>query len=352
MSQAYCKWPVIAAIIVGSLVVISIIWCCARCLCCGAECCCGCLSCFNRCCPSPRGGKRGGGGGYEKPPLMPYQYQIPRPMYMGAQTARFDASSGGRGGKVHDDALPAMPTWSTATSHKVEDESEALEMEKLEQQNPTTALLQPQHRVESEMAYSGHEDGDMAEMHAEPYRSPYQSQAQTGSYYGQQVAAYPAQSQSYNAQTNAYQSQGTGYHQPQNSYYAQQQQQAPSPYESQPQTQSAYEATPTSPYEVQNPYQPYAAHSQPQHQYQTQQQYANPVSPTSTTSTAYPPTYHTNQPPSTYGAGSAYGAAYSAGPPGYQTAPPSVASPSQQYAQPQAGYGLGRKPVSGSWRDV
>jgi len=277
-------------------------------------------------------------------------------MYMGAQTARFDASSGGRGGKVHDDALPAMPTWSTATSHKVEDDSEALEMEKLEQQKPTTALLQPQHRVEREEGYSGHEGGDLAEMHAEPYHSPYQSQVQTGSYYGQQTAAYSAQSQPYSAPPNAYQSQATSHHQPQNSYYAQQQQQrqqAPSPYQPQTQThiQNPYEATPTSPYEIQNPYQPYSQ-SQPQHQYQTQQQYANPVSPTPTTSTAYPPTYHTNQPSSTYGAGSAYGAVYSAGPPGYQTAPPSVASPPQQYAQPQAGYGVGRKPVSGSWRDV
>ncbi|CAI6339386.1 unnamed protein product [Periconia digitata] len=56
MAKAYCKkldrWPVIAAIIVGSLIVLTIVICVARCICCGVEicsCCCKCCSC---CCPS------------------------------------------------------------------------------------------------------------------------------------------------------------------------------------------------------------------------------------------------------------------------------------------------------------
>ncbi|OCK89973.1 uncharacterized protein K441DRAFT_581554, partial [Cenococcum geophilum 1.58] len=38
MAKAYCKWPVIAVIIIGSCIVLSILFCLFRCICCGAEC--------------------------------------------------------------------------------------------------------------------------------------------------------------------------------------------------------------------------------------------------------------------------------------------------------------------------
>lgn len=135
MSEAYCKWPAIVGIIIGSLIVISIIWCCARCLCCGAECCCGCLSCFNRCCPSPRGKNNG----YQQTPPTPQpyqQYQGPaQPMmyggggyaYRGPQTATFDAPT--KNGKYNEDSLPAMPSWDQAQSRHVQEDD--VEMEKL-----------------------------------------------------------------------------------------------------------------------------------------------------------------------------------------------------------------------------
>ncbi|KAI5366962.1 hypothetical protein J4E82_010930 [Alternaria postmessia] len=60
MAKAYCKWPVIVAIIVGSLILISVITCIARCICCGAELACCCFRCCTCCCSGSggRGHKR------------------------------------------------------------------------------------------------------------------------------------------------------------------------------------------------------------------------------------------------------------------------------------------------------
>lgn len=137
MSKAYCKWPVIVAIIIASLIVLSLLSCAARCLCCGLECCCGCFACCNACCPSPR---RRSQKDYspapqqawpQQPPQpqpLPYQqpYQWQNPMSYGPpQTAVFDAPSRGQpvngGMAANRDALPAMPSWATATNRHVED---------------------------------------------------------------------------------------------------------------------------------------------------------------------------------------------------------------------------------------
>ncbi|MCJ1384322.1 hypothetical protein MMC17_007438 [Xylographa soralifera] len=120
MSEAYCKWPAIIGIIIGSLIVLSVVFCLARCLCFGAECCCACFSCCNACCPSPRRRQPR----YADPPQQfapsPYQgYQPPPgpPMYNPQpQYAQFDAS---RKGPVNEDSLPVMPSWDTASSRKV-----------------------------------------------------------------------------------------------------------------------------------------------------------------------------------------------------------------------------------------
>ncbi|KAF2207475.1 hypothetical protein CERZMDRAFT_88510 [Cercospora zeae-maydis SCOH1-5] len=149
MSKAYCKWPVIIGIVVASLIVLSIVLCVARCLCCGVECCCACCSCFNRCCPSPRRRRE---KGYEQAPPAPYlnQYQPPPPMhnpyfasggagYRGnpgfAQTATFESPSQ----KVHEDSLPEMPSWKNASSRRVEQYDDDVEMEKMEKPEPRVA---------------------------------------------------------------------------------------------------------------------------------------------------------------------------------------------------------------------
>lgn len=149
MSQTYCKWPAIVGIIIGSLIVISIIWCCARCLCCGAECCCACCSCFNRCCPSPRRKNEG----YQQPPAQPYggyggyggQYQSPAPPmygagaqqwggYRGPQTATYDTGSKQGNAGYNEDSLPAMPSWANAKERHELVEDEDVEMKKMDQQ--------------------------------------------------------------------------------------------------------------------------------------------------------------------------------------------------------------------------
>jgi hypothetical protein len=62
---------------------------------------------------------------------MPYQgYQAPPMMYGAApQFATFDASS-----KRNEDSLPAMPSWDTAHTRRVEDDSQDMEMKHLEHQ--------------------------------------------------------------------------------------------------------------------------------------------------------------------------------------------------------------------------
>ncbi|MCJ1473407.1 hypothetical protein MMC13_002058 [Lambiella insularis] len=159
MSQAYCKWPAIIGITIGSLIVLSLLFCLARCLCCGAECCCACFSCCNACCPSPR--RRG--PKYADPPQQfapsPYQGYQPGyqpgpapPMYKPQpQNAQFDAA---RKGKINEDALPAMPSWETASSRKVfDDHNEDVELGPLdpfhEQTAPMLANQAPTPRVGS-----------------------------------------------------------------------------------------------------------------------------------------------------------------------------------------------------------
>ncbi|KAE8353601.1 hypothetical protein BDV28DRAFT_132790 [Aspergillus coremiiformis] len=139
MAKSYCKWPVIAAIIVGAIIVISILACIVNCLCCGIQCCkcCGCCSC---CCPSPRPKK---GSKYldepysqppqRPPPLANNPYQSPPvlPTYRGAQVARFDNPPSPVTSKANEDALPAMPTWDGAVTKTVEDTNrhqDAMEM--------------------------------------------------------------------------------------------------------------------------------------------------------------------------------------------------------------------------------
>ncbi|KAI8965922.1 hypothetical protein F5Y11DRAFT_233908 [Daldinia sp. FL1419] len=147
MQASFCKWPVIAVIIIGGLIIFSILWCIGRCLCCGLSCCCQCCYCLKCCgeccgCCDPPRGKR---NKYLDEPFVPphheenqaYRSQAPmtpglpptRPTPSAPQYAVFDD------GKKDADALPAMPSWEGANTQKVLIEEETVEMEPLKPQN-------------------------------------------------------------------------------------------------------------------------------------------------------------------------------------------------------------------------
>ena len=127
-------------IIIASLIVLSILFCLVRCLCCGLECCCGIFACCNACCPSPRNRKKERGSKYADTPGSafnpnPYHgYQpTPQPTYNSQpQYAQFDASKRGvgGGGNGNGDSLPAMPSWDNASSRRVADSND-MELSKM-----------------------------------------------------------------------------------------------------------------------------------------------------------------------------------------------------------------------------
>ncbi|OKL61244.1 hypothetical protein UA08_03448 [Talaromyces atroroseus] len=158
MAKAYCKWPVIAGIIVGSIIILGIAGCLISCLCCGYRCCEGCCGCCYRCCDcgGSRHNRRRGNKYVDEPPPQPYYQQppppepmnfgyrqpvaaasslastAPPPAYRGPQTATFDQPS--KPVVVNEDELPPMPTWADAQTRRVEDpdaEHEEVEMDNL-----------------------------------------------------------------------------------------------------------------------------------------------------------------------------------------------------------------------------
>ncbi|KAL2212619.1 hypothetical protein CC79DRAFT_433680 [Sarocladium strictum] len=164
MAASFCKWPVIAIMVVGGLILLSIVVCIVRCCCCGMSCCCSCFSCLKccgnccGCCDAP-GEKKNKylDDPYSGPTNHGYQAQGPMqapfhaaPQQQGfhggpparsapaaaapPQYAEFDVSK--KGG---EDSLPAMPSWEGASSKKVMEE-DAVEMEPLK----TSPAPQPQ----------------------------------------------------------------------------------------------------------------------------------------------------------------------------------------------------------------
>ena len=146
------RWPVIAAIIIGTLIVLSILWCIFSCLCCGISlgaACIRCLSCGG-CCGACRGSRRA--KAYEPMPPTPQPYQGYQPpaqpmMYNnGPQFATFDA---GNKRSANPDALPSMPSWDTAATRRVEDTSHrdaSMEMEHMLPHNIPTSPVRGQHQ--------------------------------------------------------------------------------------------------------------------------------------------------------------------------------------------------------------
>lgn len=141
MAANFCKWPAIAIIVVGSLIILSIVFCIVRCCCLGKACCCGCFSCLKCCgnccgaCDTPGERKH---KYLDEPYIPPHQgYRTEAPMQPFApivgpsssgppQYAEFDVSK--KGG---EDSLPQMPSWEGAGSKKVATEEEAVEMNNL-----------------------------------------------------------------------------------------------------------------------------------------------------------------------------------------------------------------------------
>jgi hypothetical protein len=123
------RWPAIIGIVVGSLILLSVLFCLVQCLCCG-------VSCAKMLCCCCRGCGRGSSREKERPsrfkddyqhmPPTPYSGYQPAPAnpmtYRGAPsaaTATFDMPSR----KINEDSLPAMPSWDTAATRRVEDTS-------------------------------------------------------------------------------------------------------------------------------------------------------------------------------------------------------------------------------------
>jgi len=229
MTEAYCKWPAIVGIIVGVLIVLSIVFCCARCLCCGAECCCACCSCFNRCCPSPRKNKS---QGYQQPPAQPYaynQYQSPAPpMYGGGggaawggyrggpQTATFDVSKKEGNANYNEDSLPAMPSWNTAKDRRELVEEDDVEMKRMDQHPSSQSQpflasgAQPIDHSGTGQRYYNAQDAppaaDLGDMQSNPYHDYDQHQqfvTSPVSAMGQQ-SHYPPTYQTYSPQSTVY----------------------------------------------------------------------------------------------------------------------------------------------------
>lgn len=165
MNATYCKWPVIALIIIGGLILISVIWCIARCVCCGLSCCCECCYCLRccgnccGCCDAPRGKNHryldepfippnhGMNDAYRSEPTMANR-AIPNSSSNAKsglsdtpQFATFDV--GKKDGPVSDDALPAMPSWEGANHSKVLVEDDSMEMADLKKPEPAQTTPSP-----------------------------------------------------------------------------------------------------------------------------------------------------------------------------------------------------------------
>ncbi|KAK8019549.1 fibroin-3 related protein [Apiospora arundinis] len=157
MKASYCKWPLIAIIIIVGLIVFSIIWCCIRCLCCGLSCCCSCFRCLKccgnccGCCDSPQQKNK-----YLDDPFVPphhaenqaYRSQAPMfaptmaptmmpataPSYAKSEPPQYaEFETGKKGG---GDELPQMPSWDGASSKKVLIEEDAVELEPMKKPDP------------------------------------------------------------------------------------------------------------------------------------------------------------------------------------------------------------------------
>jgi hypothetical protein len=134
------------------------------------------------------------------PTNNPYQPPQALPTYRGAQVARFDTPPSPAASKVNEDALPAMPTWDSAVTKRVEDGNhrhDAMEMEPLNPSNlgprrtPSaprlngvgymgpppartgTALTSSSYYTDDQSAYRARSPGVASPGPISPYEQPY-----------------------------------------------------------------------------------------------------------------------------------------------------------------------------------
>ncbi|KAK5046418.1 hypothetical protein LTR84_008221 [Exophiala bonariae] len=143
MEKAYCKWPAIVGIVIGSLILLSFLWCVVQCICCGAtlcSCCCGgCRGCGSK--GSGRDRRSKHQDDYTRMPPTPYGGYQPAPAPMAYGMPQYNAAPRfatfeDPSRKIHEDSLPHMPSWDTAAKRRVEDTSyhpnDDLEMNQLD----------------------------------------------------------------------------------------------------------------------------------------------------------------------------------------------------------------------------
>lgn len=136
MSFTWCKWPVIAIIVVGGLIILSIVTCIIRCCCCGLSCCCSCCQCLKCCgdccgCCDPPGDRKhkhlddpyapstNHHGYRSEPPMEPSLPVAASNNQFAPQTSHYNeppkyAEFEVRSGKRDSDALPEMPSMEKA----------------------------------------------------------------------------------------------------------------------------------------------------------------------------------------------------------------------------------------------
>ena len=208
------KWPAIIGIIIGSAIIISILACCFRCLCCGLSFC----PCGRR--RSKRSKYPSGSSPFISAPYQGYQPANNPHGHTQPQFAQFDVSSNN---KVHEDSLPAMPSWETTSQKRVLQEEERhndVEMGKLEQKAPMLAHQAPSPNtsyaeIGSEIPYQQHgakQGGDLGVPYTQgqsynapntytPYApSSVSIRYEPSSVHGEQETGTAYHSQSYDAQ--------------------------------------------------------------------------------------------------------------------------------------------------------
>ncbi|KAF4549923.1 Hypothetical protein D9617_19g102280 [Elsinoe fawcettii] len=383
MARSYCKWPVIVGIIIGSLIVLSVVWCAIKIICCGAQCCfccasitkclcCGCcrssgssrpprdqyvsplahgnpygtqksgyvnpaayesgFGAHNRGPSNSNAGAYSGGVGYSG--QGQYRSQPP-PKYA---TATFEEPS--RGAAVNGDALPAMPSWGEARSTRVMEETSPerpgdVEMGRLNSEGSLPKFESDDYRMGRD---SAHGDGPgvgaaaavgagAGAANAGAYGYDRQNSYGSGAGYGRQDQHYGQQHQSPYGQQDTYGGAGYG-NAGDNSPYGQRQPQNHSPTYDQGHNPYGYAQNNNS--AVSNPY----SNQAPAPSRSPQQGYSSYNPPQRTDSPGY--------------------AAY----PGQNTYQSTDALSSQgtgqgnYYGQNSDPSATGRRPVQGTWRDL
>ena len=327
MSKSYCKWPVIIGIILIVGIILSVLICVIRCACCGLDCCCGIFSC----CRSRRPKRSKYADSFTPAPYQGYQ-PTPNPAYnpgrggvgagagsAPAHFATFDVSR--KGGKVNDDALPAMPSWDQAKEHKVYEEEQkvdsGMEMGRLDpQKEPMLAnqqvngIASPGYR-DTEMRFGNDNNGHLGQT---PFL-PQQQSALSPTYQHTQNPLDHHNGSDLGAGTGGFSTHESAYDNP----YTHQMPTGPS----QIQYHSPDSFTPPP--------------AQPQHQYSYQQGSFSPQPSAPSAYSGYTPSSSTRYEPSEVSAPAAY---------------PGMPAYGQQGGVPPGALQAGRRPAQGGWVDV